>query len=188
VNLDFARWGPREAYEADSLCAVLERIHGHREEAQERWGHEVELSARLPYDRPPDEEERQPVFLQALGSWCSRGYPDRLMVELQHDLVLRNPPLGHYVQALRGSSTAFWLDMYWGSWFYGGGPLRDLAVARRLAGQGLDGGVFYYMRARPIEWEQINWQMRLVDAPDVLVDPHQSVDELRRISSREPEH
>jgi hypothetical protein len=37
--------------------------------------------------------------------------------------------------------------------------------------QGLDGGLFYYMRARPIEWEQIHWRMRLLDFPDLSVGP-----------------
>ncbi len=49
--------------------------------------------------------------------------------------------------------------------------VADLAVARGLVKQGLNGGFFYYMRGRPIEWESINWQMRLIDSPDVVVAP-----------------
>ena len=50
--------------------------------------------------------------------------------------------------------------------------MRDLAIAKGWVDQGLSGGFFYYMRARPIEWEQINWQLRLIDMPGILVDPH----------------
>lgn len=28
------------------------------------------------------------------------------------------------------------------------------------------------MRARPIKWERIDWQLKLIDSPGVVVDPH----------------
>ena len=32
--------------------------------------------------------------------------------------------------------------------------------------------MFYYMGCRPLEWESINWQMKLLDFPDTIVGPH----------------
>ena len=80
--------------------------------------------------------------------------------------------LSRYVDAIRNTGVEFWLDMYQGTWFTGGGPEEDLRIARRLASQGVDGGVFYYWACRPVEWEQANWQLKLLDVPDVTVDPH----------------
>ena len=51
-------------------------------------------------------------------------------------------------------------------------PRKDAAIASELVAKGVDGGFYYYMRARPIEWESINWQLRLIDLPELVVDPH----------------
>ena len=96
---------------------------------------------------------------------CLHDHGNQLRVE---DLA----SLGHYRDAVRESDAEFWLDMYQGTWFHGGGPAHDLRIARSLAQQGVDGGVFYYMGCRPVEWESINWQMKLLDFPDAVVDPH----------------
>ena len=93
------------------------------------------------------------------------------MVELQHEKLFQDKSLEHYRSAVANTATRFWGDMYWGSWYYGGGPQQDQEIARRLVERGVDGGFFYYMRGRPIEWESINWQLRLIDHPDLVVVP-----------------
>jgi hypothetical protein len=89
------------------------------------------------------------------------------------DRVAEAPSLAHYVEAVRGTATALWLDMYQGTWYLPvGGPQHDLALARQHAANGVAGGVFYYMEGRFAEWSDINWQMRLLDFPEMIVDPH----------------
>lgn len=170
VNLDFGRWGHRRAYDKASLVAVVERIHEARRKAEKKWGHPVIVSARIDYDAPPAEGADAPVFLAALRTWARAGLVDRIMVNVYKKLAAATN-LRPYVDAIAGTKTQLWGDLYWGTWPKGGGPRKDLAIARGWVAQGLDGGFFYYMRARPIEWERINWQLRLVDFPDVAVAP-----------------
>ena len=189
INLDFARWGYRPAYDVPSLLAVLEETGRIRTEAEQKWAHPVVVSARIPYEAPndtgeaPDDTgEGEPVFTEALSQWARRGLVNRFMVCLHDHPVNRVEEgtfMGHYVDAVRGCDVSFWLDMYQGTWFNGGGPVRDLEIARSLVRQGLDGGVFYYMSNRPVEWERINWQMKLLDMPDVIVDPHHPPSRMR---------
>ena len=80
--------------------------------------------------------------------------------------------LAPYVSALADTDARLWGDLYWGTWYYRGSSADDLAKARDWVRQGLDGGFSYYMRARPIEWERIDWQLKLIDRPGVVVDPH----------------
>lgn len=97
---------------------------------------------------------------------------DRVMVN-GHKRIRPETRLTHYVDLLKSADVTLWADLYWGTWHESnGGPMVDLSVARAWVNQGLDGGFSYYMRARPTEWERINWQLRLVDFPDVYVDPH----------------
>lgn len=179
INLDFARWGYRPAYDAESLVAMLEAVDRIRKEAEEKWEHPLIVSTRIPYDPPGSGDVGEPVFIGALRQWAARGLVDRFMVCL-HDFgdnrVQESTSLRHYRDAARDSGVEFWLDMYQGTWFTGGGPARDLHIARSLVQQGVDGGVFYYMGCRPVEWESINWQMKLVDFPDAIVDPHCPLD------------
>ena len=171
VNLDFARFGYRGAYDLASLVSALTGIQRSRRDAEQRWGHPVAVSVRVPYDAPPGTGAPAPVFVAALAQWARGGLIDRALVEPpKGDPAAAN--LGHYLAAVRGSGTRLWGDMYWGTWPKSGGPSRDLRIARDWVKQGLDGGLFYYMRARPVEWGCINWQMRLIDRPDVKVDPH----------------
>jgi hypothetical protein len=171
VNLDFARWGYRLAYDYDSLVAVLSRINDDRRAAEREKGHPIVLSARIDYDEPVSDDESQPVFVRALEAWAKAGHIDRIMVN-GDDRVSVSTDFRHYVEAVSGSEVEFWLDLYWGTWpAADGGPAKDMAIARSWAEQGLKGGVYYYMRARPSEWEDINWQMRLIDFPDVVVRP-----------------
>lgn len=172
VHLDFARWGHRPAYDLASLVDVLDRIDRGRLEAEAKWGHPLIVSVRVDYDAFPAEGASVPVFLAAVKRWASLGLVDRVFVS-GHKRVSERTDLRHYVKALRGTRATLWADLYWGTWpDEKGGPEADLAVARAWVQQGLDGGLSYYMRARPIAWERINWQLRLVDFPDVVVDPH----------------
>ncbi|MBT3344058.1 MAG: hypothetical protein HN712_27665 [Gemmatimonadetes bacterium] len=171
VNLDFARWGHREAYDAPSLIQVLRRIDACRKEQERIRGRRLEISIRVPYEEEQDAREGTAPFATALNEWARDGLVDRFMVELQHEKLFQDKSLEHYRSAVANTATRFWGDMYWGSWYYGGGPQQDQEIARRLVERGVDGGFFYYMRGRPIEWESINWQLRLIDHPDLVVVP-----------------
>ncbi len=172
VHLDFARWGHRPAYDVPSLVAVLERINRDRRTAEAQWGHPLVISARVDYDPPGAKGEDSPLFVEAVRRWARAGLIDRVMAN-GHKRVSPATRLTHYVEALSGTNATLWADLYWGNWHEAnGGPMVDVSVARAWVKQGLDGGFSYYMRARPIEWERINWQLRLVDFPDVRVDPH----------------
>ena len=170
VNLDFGRWGYRPAYDEASLVAVLTQIDEDRRAAAKKWGHPVLISARVDYDAPPAEGAQTPVFVAALRSWAKAGLVDRIMINLDEKLSA-SIPLEHYLDAIQGTRTELWGDMYWGTWHKGGGPAQDLSIARNWVDRGLSGGLFYYMRVRPIEFEQINWQMRLIDFPEISVGP-----------------
>jgi len=62
----------------------------------------------------------------------------------------------------------------WGDLYGGDGRPRSLFLeaARRWTQAGVDGGFFFYTVCRPTEFEQINWMLRLIDVPDVKVEPH----------------
>ncbi len=170
VNLDFSRWGYPPAYDEASLLAVLKQIDADRRRAAQKWGHPVLISARIDYEAPPSPGEATPVFVAALKSWADAGLVDRIMINLDEKLSA-TIPLEHYLDAIEGTQTELWGDMYWGTWHKGGGPAQDRSIAENWVRRGLTGGLFYYMRARPIEFEQINWQMRLIDFPELRVGP-----------------
>ncbi len=171
VNLDFGRWSYPGVYDVDSLVLVFEQAHRNRLAAQEKWGHPVAISTRIDYEAPPAEGAEPPVFVRALKRWAQAGYVDRVMLNADEKLS-GDLSLAQYLEAIDGTDTRLWGDMYWGTWHRKtGGPRADLAIARQWVDQGLNGGLYYYMRGRPIEWEQINWQMRLIDFPDVVVGP-----------------
>ena len=138
--------------------------------AQRKWGHPVTIAVRIDYDPPPADGAADPVFVAALKAWAKAGYVDRIMAN-GYKKVSPTTDLRHYVKAIAGTKTKLWGDLYWGTWHAGGSPTRDFTVACGWVAQGLNGGFSYYMRARPIEWEQINWQLRLIDFPDVRVSP-----------------
>ena len=119
--------------------------------------------------------EQESVFVQAMALWAKDGLVDRVMVEspVSRELALsEDMDFAHYINAASDSDVEFWVDAYWGTWPHRGGPRRELGVVRSWRAQGMNGGVFYYMRARPIDYEQVNWQMRLVEFPAEVVDPH----------------
>jgi hypothetical protein len=173
VNLDFGRWGYQAAYDVPSLVAVLKQIDRDRQAAAKRLGHPVLISARIDYELPPAKAAANPVFLRALTAWAHAGQIDRIMVNTDNfDFVpiaaVRWAP---YLDAIKGTQTKLWGDLYLGTLCKGGSPAKDFEIARSWAQQGLDGGFFYYTPPRPTMWEQINWRLRLVDFPNVKVDP-----------------
>ncbi|MFH1568871.1 MAG: hypothetical protein ABIL09_12810 [Gemmatimonadota bacterium] len=172
VSLDFARWGHPVAYDPASLIEVLRRIDSCRRDLERSRGRRIGISVRVPYEEVGAAGTGAAPFAGAARPWARDGLVERFMVELQHEQLFQDKPLEHYRAALAGTRTRLWGDMYWGSWYYGGGPQRDLAIARSLVQRGVDGGFYYYMRGRPIEWESINWQLRLIDAPGTVVAPY----------------
>jgi len=188
VNLDFGRWGYRpEAYTEDSLVDVVRRIDRLRKAAEKRLGHAVYISARVDYAAPPAEDNAEvPPTVAALAVWAKEGLVDRIMVN--HDPVRPkiNPnelPLGHYLDAIRGTKARLWGDLYsgvrchwrgncrwWPKDIAGQGPKADVELARRWVEQGLDGGFFYYIRYRPTRFESIQWKLRLIDYPEIIAE------------------
>ncbi len=186
VHLDFCRWGHRPAYDVESLIDVLRRIDKHRKEAEKKRGRPLLISARVEYDQPPAEGKPEPIFLAAVRAWAKAGLVDRIMVCNNTDTFdtatqtwrwpsagelsgtsSRGESLGHYLDAIKGAKTKLWGDLYNGTWRIGGGPDKDVSIARGWVEQGLDGGFFYYMRARPSDFEDVNWRLRTIDFPGV---------------------
>jgi hypothetical protein len=128
----------------------------------------IVVSARIPsylYGTASCYRGDYPEFLSALRTWAQNGWVDRVMV---CTCDLRKLSLKRYMEALVGTRTALWGDLYQGTWSEpSGSPGKDFAIARKWVKEGMNGGVFYYMRARPTEWEHVNWQMRLIDFPGV---------------------
>ena len=187
VNLDFGRWGTvPEAFTKESLVDVVRRIDRLRQDARRRLGHPVYISARVDFEPPPADPTKPPVMLSALAVWAKEGLLDRVMVNYDPVRPKINPnelPLGHYVDAVRGTKTRLWGDLYtgvrchwrgncrwWPSDIEGQGPNADVELARRWVEQGLDGGFFYYIRYRPTPFETMNWKLRLIDFPEVLAE------------------
>jgi uncharacterized lipoprotein YddW (UPF0748 family) len=171
INLDFGRWGYRKAYDVASLVAVLEQIDHDRKAAAEKWGHQVLISARIDYDAPNEKGEPEPVSLVALRHWAKAGLVDRIMINV-YDKLSPSIDLSRYVKAIEGTNTQFFGDLYQGTWFEKGSPAKDFRIARSWIKQGVNGGFFYYQRCRLIEWEQINWRLRLVDYPELQIGPY----------------
>jgi len=171
VNLDFGRWGYRKAYDVASLVTVLEQIDRDRKAAANKWGHPVLISARIDYDSLSEQGMSKPVFLTALRTWAKAGLVDRIMINV-YDKLSPSLDLSHYVKAIEGTNTQLWGDLYQGTWFEDGSPAKDFRIAQAWIEQGVSGGFFYYQRCRLIEWEQINWRLRLIDFPELKVGPY----------------
>jgi hypothetical protein len=172
VHLDFCRFGFAKAYDANSLVAVLRRIHQIRREVQEKRGQALTISTRIDYQPLRKPGEDPDVFLDALAIWAGEGLIDRVLPSTD-GVIKPDIDFWHYRRAVEGTKVTVWADLYWGTWNKKeGGPGRDLAVARQWAANGINGGFHYYMAFRPSEWSLINWQLRLIDFPEVVVDPN----------------
>jgi hypothetical protein len=188
VNLDFGRWGyAPQAYPKDALVDVVRRIDRRRKAAEKQRGHPILISARVDYAPPPkDANARPPATVAALAVWAQEGLLDRIMVNHDPARPKINPgelPLAHYVDAIRGTQTRLWGDLYggvrcnwrgncrwWPKEIAGQGPKADVELARRWVEKGVDGGFFYYIRYRPTPFESIQWKLRLIDYPDIVAE------------------
>jgi len=177
IHLDFARFACNKAFDEASLVDVLRRIHDARRTVERDKGRRIVIAARIPsYQYATDAKWAQeiyggdhPWFTAALKTWARNGWIDRVMAccpipEKFHELSLER-----YKAAILGSDVKLWGDLYGGD-----GRPRSLFLeaARRWTQAGVDGGFFFYTVCRPTEFEQINWMLRLIDVPDVKVEPH----------------
>jgi hypothetical protein len=176
INLDFARFGHNKAFDEASLVDVVRRIHGARQEAEAKWGHPITIATRIPSYRYAGDADwsqasyggEHPWFTAALKTWAESGWVDRVMVCCPVPERFADLSLARYIDAISGTETEFWGDLYGGS----GRPRRIfLDAARAWVNQGLDGGFFFYTTCRPTEYERIDWMLRLIDYPDVRVEP-----------------
>ena len=177
IHLDFARFGYRNAFDHDSLVAVVRRINEKRRRAETRLGHPVLIAVRIPsyaYGNDASWAESSyggdhEAFVSALGVWAAEGLIDRVMACSMSES--RRPELSveRYVKAIEGTEVELWGDLYWQG--FDTPRSRHLQIARRWVSEGLGGGFFFYAHHRPTEFEQINWMLRLIDFPDVRVEP-----------------
>ncbi len=177
IHLDFARFASNEAFDEPSLVHVVRRIHEVRRAAEKKWGHRVLIAVRIPSYRY--HQKNSPVyrgdfaeFLAALRTWARNGWIDRVMAcGMGHVGHLARISLERYRAAVAGTSVKVWGDLYGGGAFVNTPRSAWMDVARKWVSEGLDGGFFFYAIDRPTEFEQINWQLRLIDFPDVEVEP-----------------
>ena len=119
-------------------------------------GHPLIVSVRVPHDDPATDLGKEAVFHTTLASWPKGGFVDRAIVFLwrgkgngwspENDLFGPGSVEQH-VQALEGTRASLCADVYQGTWPIGGGPDRDVSIARQLFAQGADGGFSYCMRS-----------------------------------------
>ncbi|MDP6945979.1 MAG: hypothetical protein QF464_17645, partial [Myxococcota bacterium] len=167
VHLDFARFAHNRAFDESSLVDVMDRIHSDRLEAEGKWGHPLTIAVRIPsymfhtWDQYTGD---YPEFLSALRIWARSGWIDRVMACSMLVPRLHELSLARYKEAISGTDVQLWGDLYG---FTADMPrTRGLDIARRWCDEGLDGGFFYYHAARPIEFDTINWELRLIDHPE----------------------
>ena len=170
INLDFARFAPNYIFTEASLVNVVQRIDAARQAAEVQWGHEITVATRIPsylYDFGIYSGDF-PEFVAALETWAANGWIDRVMACHYGTVEYANQlELDRYAEAIEGTDVELWGDLYG---IFGGTAQSDwLAAAREWVTQGLDGGFFFYTTDRPTEFEQINWQLRLVDFPGLHV-------------------
>jgi hypothetical protein len=175
IHVDFARFAHRRAFDRASLVGLLRRVDRERRAAEVRLGHRVLVAARIPsylYGRSRVFGGEYGEFVEALRVWAAQGWVDRVMACAGGYLAeTRELSVGRYREAVAGTRTQLWGDLYGGGAFLGTSRSDWLELARKWVREGLDGGWFFYTPDRPTEFEQLNWQLRLVDAPGVSVDP-----------------
>jgi len=177
VHLDFARFACNKAFDEPSLVDVLRRIHDVRRDVERDKHRQILIAARIPsYQYATDAEWAQkiyggdhPWFTAALKTWARNGWIDRVMVCCPIPERFHKLSLERYTTAISGSDVELWGDLY-------GGPGRPrslfLDAARGWTQDGVEGGFFFYTVCRPTEFERINWMLRLIDYPDVNVEPY----------------
>jgi hypothetical protein len=177
VHLDFARFASNQAFDEASLVAVVRRIHEARRAAEKTWGHPVLIATRIPSYRYHERNAviyrgDYPAFVAALRTWARSGWIDRIMAcSMGRVPYVGGLSLDRYKAAVAGTKTKLWGDLYGGGAFAGTPRSAWVDVARTWVSQGLDGGFFFYTIDRPTEFEQLNWQLRLIDHPGLSVGP-----------------
>ena len=177
VHLDYARFGCNQAFDEAALVDVGRRIHEARHAAADKWGRPMLIAVRIPSYRYHQKNAsvyrgEYPEFVAALETWAETGCIDRVMAcamgSVEHVKTLS---VERYKAALAGTDVELWGDLYGGGAFLGTPQSAWLEVARKWVAEGLDGGFFFYTIDRPTEFEQINWQLRLIDFPRLTVGP-----------------
>ncbi|HJN14941.1 MAG TPA: hypothetical protein QGH10_05610 [Armatimonadota bacterium] len=175
INLDFGRWGYKNAYDEASLVDVVRRIHERRAEAEMKWRHPVTIATRIPSymlaDSPGHETYggEHAWFVAALKTWAQNGWIDRVMPLVSH-VRMQEFSMKRYKEAIAGTPVKLWGDLYWQG--FDTPRSHHLDIARGWVSEGLDGGFFFYAHHRPTEYERINWMLRLIDFPKVAVEPY----------------
>ncbi len=176
IHLDFARFGYRNAFDEASLIDVVRRIHERRQAAEARWGHPMEIAVRIPSYYYGSERSSEATyggeyaqFVSALEVWAESGWIDRVMPCSMSQEDRPKLSMERYAAAVAGTDVRLWGDLYRQG--FDTPRSHHLAIARKWVGEGLDGGFFFYAHHRPTEYERINWMLRLIDFPDVVVEP-----------------
>ena len=163
IHLDFARFACNKAFDEASLVNVVRRIHTHRLAAQEKWGHPITIAIRIPsylYHHWEQYAGDFPEFMAALKDWAQNGWFERLMVCCMLPDKMAELSIRRYKEAIAETKVELWGDLYTG--VEGKSSSHFLDVARKWGQEGLDGGFFFYDAVQPIEFRQINRQLRLI--------------------------
>ncbi|MCK5525869.1 MAG: hypothetical protein KAJ05_01890, partial [Candidatus Latescibacteria bacterium] len=162
IHLDFARFACNKAFDEASLVNVVRRIHTHRLAAQEKWGHPITIAIRIPsylYHHWEQYAGDFPEFMAALKDWAQNGWFERLMVCCMLPDKMAELSIRRYKEAIAETKVELWGDLYTG--VEGKSSSHFLDVARKWGQEGLDGGFFFYDAVQPIEFRQINRELRL---------------------------
>ncbi len=171
IHLDYARFGANTAFDTQSLIDVGRRVHAAREEAETKWGHPVLIAARIPsyryhWKKSAHYTGNYPEFIKALKTWSQNGWIDRVMAcSMAHADYLTGLDITRYAEAVQGTKTLLWGDLYGGGSFGGTSTATWRKIASKWGRQGLNGGFFFYTTERPTEFQQLDWQLRLTDFP-----------------------
>jgi len=177
INLDFARFADNKAFDERSLVDVVDRIDEARKAAERKWGHRILIATRIPSYRyhqrnSPRYSGDYTEFTNALAIWAREGQVDRAVAcSMGNADYVSGLSVERYRSALKGTKTRLWGDLYGGGAFWATPRSVWIEAARKWVSEGLDGGFFFYTTDRPTEFEQINWQLRLIDFPERRIDP-----------------
>jgi hypothetical protein len=174
VHCDYLRWPYRHAYDEASLIDVGKRIHEARLEAQEKWGHPILIATRIPSYKAERNDTwdngyagEHPEFLAALKVWATEAYIDRVMPASMG--FTPEISLTRYHDAIVGTEVELWGNLYGHS--RSGSYTGSVELARRWAGEGMDGGLFFYRASHTLDLEHLIWYLRMLDHPDTEIVP-----------------
>ena len=139
-----------------------------------RWWRDPALKADDIYDGPARGDFEQ-IIQDRLKPVFEKAYT-RALVALTEgdqfdDAYLRDELIALFLPVLTNAAI-FALGELEGEFALGLEPDAVQDEARTWAKQGLDGGFFFYTVSRATEFERINWMLRLIDFPEVKVEPY----------------